>query len=105
MTSRSSKENQIADALKPSSEQKTQPSILLSRDQIEVEYNISRRWLELAALTGEGPAFIKIGARTVRYRRNELERWLSEREMRSTSETPDTSNSSNAYDSKITAAE
>ena len=105
MTSRASTEHQTANAQNPSSEQKTQPSILLSRDQIEADYNISRRWLELAALTGDGPTFIKIGARTVRYRRNELERWLSEREMRSTSETPNTSNSSNAYDSKITAAE
>ncbi len=105
MTSRSSKESQIADALNPSSEQKTQPSILLDRDQIQVEYNISRRWLELAALTGDGPTFIKIGARTVRYRRDELERWLSEREVRSTSETPDTSHTTNPYNSKLAAAE
>lgn len=59
---------------------------LLSRDEIEAEFGISRRWLELAALSGNGPAFIKIAPRTVRYRREELERWLAEREVRSTSE-------------------
>ena len=59
---------------------------LLSRAEIEAEYGISRRWLELAALSGNGPAFIKIAPRTVRYRREELERWLSVREVRSTSE-------------------
>ncbi|MCR9157598.1 MAG: hypothetical protein NXH80_10140 [Rhodobacteraceae bacterium] len=105
MRNRASEEHKTADVQNPSSEQKTQPSILLSRDQIEADYNISRRWLELAALTGDGPTFIKIGARTVRYRREELERWLSEREVRSTSETPYTSNTSNAYNSKLTAAE
>ena len=105
MRSRASEEHKTADAQNPGSKHPTLPSILLSRDQIEVEYNISRRWLELAALTGQGPAFIKIGARTVRYRRDELERWLSEREVRSTSETPDTSHTSNAYNSKLAAAE
>jgi hypothetical protein len=59
---------------------------LLSRDEIEAEYGITRRWLELAALSGNGPVFIKIASRTVRYRRDELERWLSAREVRSTSE-------------------
>ena len=59
---------------------------LLNRDEIEAEYGISRRWLELAALSGNGPPFIKIAPRTVRYRRVELERWLLAREVRSTSE-------------------
>lgn len=59
---------------------------LLSRDQIEHEYGITRRWLELAAIRGGGPTYIKVGPRTVRYRREELERWLAKREVRSTSE-------------------
>jgi len=59
---------------------------LLSRDQIQQEYGITRRWLELAALRGNGPAYIKVGPRTVRYRREALESWLEEREVRSTSE-------------------
>ena len=59
---------------------------LLSRDQIEQEYGITRRWLELAAIRGGGPTYVKVGFRTVRYRREALERWLAEREVRSTSE-------------------
>jgi predicted DNA-binding transcriptional regulator AlpA len=59
---------------------------LLSREEIQKEYGLTRRWLELAALKGNGPAYVKIGSRTVRYRRAEIERWLAEREVRSTSE-------------------
>lgn len=59
---------------------------LLNRDKIQAEYGLSRRWLELAALKGNGPAYVKIGSRTVLYRREELERWLEERKVRSTSD-------------------
>lgn len=62
------------------------PTHLLSREEIQKEYGLSRRWLELAALKGNGPAYVKIGSRTVRYRREEIERWLAEREVRSTSD-------------------
>lgn len=61
-------------------------TILLSREEIQEEYGLSRRWLELAALKGNGPAYVKIGSRTVRYRREEIDRWLAEREVRSTSD-------------------
>jgi predicted DNA-binding transcriptional regulator AlpA len=66
--------------------EKASPTHLLSREEIQKEYGLTRRWLELAALTGNGPPFIKIGARTVRYRRDDLERWLAEREVQSTSQ-------------------
>lgn len=105
MSSRALKDHQTANVQKPSSEQKSQPSILLSRDQIEAEYNISRRWLELAALTGDGPVFLKIGARTVRYRRDELERWLAQRVVRSTSQVPNAVSSFCHCTSEVTAAE
>ena len=59
---------------------------LLSRDQIETEYGISRRWLELAALKGDGPPMIKISRRMVRYQRNALDAWLVERTVSSTSD-------------------
>lgn len=51
---------------------------LLSRDDIERETNggITRRWLELAAHRGDGPPFLKISRRMVRYRRGEFRRWL-----------------------------
>ena len=59
---------------------------LLSRIEIEAEYGISRRWLELAAISGEGPPFIKVSPRMVRYRRNQLEKWLNDREFDNTTQ-------------------
>lgn len=59
---------------------------LLSRDEIEAEYGISRRWLELAAISGEGPPFIKVSPRMVRYRRDHIEVWLNAREISHTAE-------------------
>ena len=49
---------------------------LLSYDEIESEYSITRRWLELAAHRGEGPPMRKISRRTARYDRSEFEDWL-----------------------------
>jgi hypothetical protein len=45
----------------------TQSRRLLSRDEIEAEYGITRRWLELAAHRGDGPPMHKISRRMVRY--------------------------------------
>ena len=59
---------------------------LLSREEIQKQYGLTRRWLEQAASSGNGPTYVKIGNRTVRYRRTEIERWLTEREVRSTSD-------------------
>lgn len=59
---------------------------LLSRDEIEAEYGISRRWLELAALSGNGPLMVRISTRMVRYQRGAFEDWLAARTVRSTSE-------------------
>lgn len=49
---------------------------LLSRNEIEAEYGITRRWLELAAHRGDGPPMRKISRRMVRYDRVEFEAWL-----------------------------
>jgi predicted DNA-binding transcriptional regulator AlpA len=59
---------------------------LLSRDDIENEYGLSRRWLELAAWRGDGPPMRRITSRMIRYDREELERWLADRRVASTSE-------------------
>jgi predicted DNA-binding transcriptional regulator AlpA len=59
---------------------------LLSRDDIQDEYGLSRRWLELAALRGDGPPMRKISARMVRYERAEFEGWLAARRVVSTSD-------------------
>lgn len=62
------------------------PNQLLSRDEVEGEYGLTRRWLELAALSGNGPPFVKISNRMVRYRRSVLEGWITSRTRLSTSE-------------------
>lgn len=51
---------------------------LLSRDQIEAEYGLTRRWLELAAHQGQGPPMLRLSRRMVRYRRADFEAWLAE---------------------------
>ncbi len=63
---------------------------LLSRDDIEREYKLSRRWLELAALTGDGPPMLRISRRMVRYQRGTFEDWLASRTVASTSEPVET---------------
>ena len=50
---------------------------LLSRDDIQTQYGLTRRWLELAALRGDGPPYLRISRRLVRYRRADFERWLA----------------------------
>jgi hypothetical protein len=60
---------------------------LLSRDVIEDEYEgITRRWLELAALNGDGPPMIRISRRMIRYQCGAFEDWLAARTVSSTSE-------------------
>lgn len=53
---------------------------LLTRSEVEAEYGIGKRYLEVAATRREGPAFIKIG-RSVRYRREDLERWIMDQRV------------------------
>lgn len=53
---------------------------LLTRSEVESEYGIGKRFLEVAATRREGPAFVKIG-RSVRYRREDLERWIMEQRV------------------------
>lgn len=53
---------------------------LLTRLEVETEYGIGKRFLEVAATRREGPAFIKIG-RSVRYRREDLECWIIEQRV------------------------
>ena len=62
------------------------PNQLLSRDEVEGEYGLTRRWLELAALNGNGPPFVKVSGRMVRYTRSVLEKWIADRTRSSTSD-------------------
>jgi predicted DNA-binding transcriptional regulator AlpA len=50
---------------------------LLSRDEVEQRFGISRRFLELAVARGNGPSFVRIGA-LVRYTVNDIRVWIAE---------------------------
>jgi predicted DNA-binding transcriptional regulator AlpA len=62
----------------------TNPNQLLSRTEVHEEFGISRRWLELAALSGEGPPYVRVSNRMVRYQRSVLEAWIADRTFVST---------------------
>jgi len=47
---------------------------------------LSKPTLERYRLTGDGPAFLKIGRKCVRYRLEDLNAWLASRVRRSTSD-------------------
>lgn len=60
---------------------------ILTRQEVENDFLFpTRRYLELAAVRGGGPPFLKIG-RSVRYRRGDVRKWLEEHRIESTSAT------------------
>lgn len=61
---------------------------LLTRSEVENIFGISKRYLEVAAMRGEGPPLVKIG-RLVRYRAADLEAWLDDQVRHPTSWRPD----------------
>ena len=58
---------------------------LLSRTEVEESFGLSRRYLEVSAVRGDGPPMIKIN-RSVRYRVNDLREWIDARKVTSTSQ-------------------
>ncbi|MAZ17622.1 MAG: excisionase [Ahrensia sp.] len=58
--------------------------LISTREAAEV-LGVSSSYLAKSRLTGEGPRFIKIGARVL-YRPSDLDAWLSERSRSSTAE-------------------
>ena len=62
------------------------PNQLLSRDEVFGEFGLTRRWLELAALTGDGPPYVRVSKRMVRYQRAVLQAWIAARTRTSTSQ-------------------
>lgn len=48
---------------------------LLSRTEVEAKFGITKRYLELAIMHGNGPAYVRIG-RLVRYRIRDIESWI-----------------------------
>ena len=62
------------------------PERLLTRDEVEALFGISRRYLEASAVRGDGPSMIRVGARMVRYRVRDLRDWIDANRVASTSE-------------------
>ena len=61
--------------LSPPSDSTPTPSCLLDRAAVAELYGISKRFLEISAMRGDGPPYIKLG-RAVRYRPKDLDAWI-----------------------------
>lgn len=62
------------------------PNTYLTQTEAAEILRISERTLERMRLTGDGPLFMKAGARRVIYSASDIESWLTERTYKSTSE-------------------
>lgn len=49
---------------------------LLSRPEVQKHFGISQRFLEVAAVRGDGPPVVKIG-RSVRYQVRDIRAWIN----------------------------
>ena len=58
---------------------------ILDTSEAAARVRLSKPTLERLRLTGNGPAFVKLG-RAVRYRKADLDDWLASRLVRSTSQ-------------------
>lgn len=47
---------------------------------------VSKSFLDKARVYGDGPLFIRLGIRKIGYRTADLDRWITDRSFRSTSE-------------------
>lgn len=59
--------------------------LLLSRAEVQERFGLSRRFLEIAAVRGDGPPMIKLN-RSVRYLAKDLRAWIEARRRVSTSD-------------------
>jgi predicted DNA-binding transcriptional regulator AlpA len=57
---------------------------LLDRKEVEERFGISKRFLELCAVRGDGPRFVRVG-RLIRYRAKDIQTWI---EANTTPEVP-----------------
>ena len=67
----------------------TDPDRLLTPPQAAKFLSLSPRWLELKRYNGDGPQFVRVSARCVRYRLSDLEEWVGKRVRLSTSDIRD----------------
>ncbi len=57
---------------------------LLSQKRVATMLGLTTRALEAWRARGEGPAFIRLSVRCIRYRRADVEAWLASREHQPT---------------------
>jgi len=62
------------------------PQVLLTTKALAAWLGVSVQFLELARQRGNGPKFLRITERAIRYRRSDVLTWLAERERLSTRE-------------------
>ncbi len=62
------------------------PPVLLTEEQAAAAIGLSQRFLQARRYRGDGPRFVRISSRCVRYRRQDLEAWIQARVRSSTSE-------------------
>ncbi len=56
--------------------QTSEPDRLLSREEVESQFGLTKRFLELATARGDGPAYVRLG-RSVRYRDADIREWIA----------------------------
>lgn len=65
-------------------DENAEPPVLASTKQVSRRYGIPERTLEHKRYMGNGPPYVRVGARCVRYRLSDVERWLNERTIETT---------------------
>lgn len=53
--------------------------VFLTRKELAEELRIKAQSLAAMAIRGDGPPFVKVGTRLVRYRRADVDAWFAER--------------------------
>jgi excisionase family DNA binding protein len=52
--------------------------MLLTPEELASELNVSNRQLQKWRFNDEGPRFIRLNSKTVRYRREDVDQWLAD---------------------------
>lgn len=61
--------------------------IEVMREEQAAQYlGVGRRWMQERRIDGTGPPFVRMTARAIRYRKQDLDRWLEENLHGSTAE-------------------
>lgn len=66
--------------------QDTQTAEVMREGDAAQYLGVSRRWLQDRRIDGRGPTFVRLSARAIRYRRDDLDQFLEARRHDSTAE-------------------